>query len=215
MNLVLARLAAVLPALLLAAACGSTGTPGGGAVADVTASAPPPGPAGAPVPSGEAEGIVTVLDEGDGPRACLGMVLESAPPQCDGHPLVGWEWADVEGTYASSGETRWGQYVLRGTFDGTTFVLGEEAPRTSALHDAAPVPDPVPRPTDGARWNEARALEVLDELDGLPGYVGAHPVPDGVLLVVEHDDGSIQAWADATYGGHVAVSSTLRPVERG
>lgn len=36
-----------------------------------------------------------VIEKDDGPRACLGGVQESLPPQCDGPRLEGFEWSDV------------------------------------------------------------------------------------------------------------------------
>lgn len=62
-----------------------------------------------------------------------------------------------------------------------------------------------------ARHTEAELRRIQEQLDA-PGFLGSG-VADGVVgLDVIHDDGSIQAWADATYGeGLVLVSSALVP----
>ena len=44
----------------------------------------------------------TVIDAGSGAELCLGGVDESLPPQCDGPPLVGWDWADHDGDFEES-----------------------------------------------------------------------------------------------------------------
>jgi hypothetical protein len=79
----------------------------------------------------------TVIDDGT-PHACLGGVADSLPPQCgDGVPLAGWDWTTVEGAYETSGNVRWGVYMLTGTFDGTTLTV------TNTLDpDQAPRPEP-------------------------------------------------------------------------
>ena len=78
-----------------------------------------------PVPDGEVrtQGLVMVLDDGDGPEMCLGGVAESYPPQCGGPALADFAWGDV-GSEEASG-VRWGQYALTGTYDGTTFTVSD------------------------------------------------------------------------------------------
>jgi hypothetical protein len=68
-----------------------------------------------------------VLDErGVGPKLCLGAVFESDPPKCWGIPLVGWDWAKLEGERARDGTT-WGDYHVVGTYDGKRLTLTEPA----------------------------------------------------------------------------------------
>jgi hypothetical protein len=60
-----------------------------------------------------------------------------------------------------------------------------------------------------------RLREVAKELQDLPGNLGPQfgTVDNRVDLPVVHDDGSIQAWVDETYGaGVVDVTSALTPV---
>lgn len=66
----------------------------------------------------------TVLDGGDGPELCLGGVADSLPPQCSGPPIRGWDWDDhPEADFAN--DVRWGEFVLVGGWDGTTFSATE------------------------------------------------------------------------------------------
>jgi hypothetical protein len=67
----------------------------------------------------------TVLESREhGPELCLGVVMESLPPQCGGPSIVGWDWGKVGGEETAAGTT-WGTYHVIGTFDGTTFTLTE------------------------------------------------------------------------------------------
>lgn len=259
-------------------------------------------PAAAPAPLGEmptavpaangpvsTSGLVTVLDNGTGPQLCS-AVMDSYPPQCQGAPLAGWDWAAHPEHEEASG-TRWGDFALTGTFDGTTLTVTDAIP--AALYDAMPVEDPIdfstpceepeggwavvdeskanPEAMDGAftvaqqlpgygeAWIDqngatgeaqndpskiiinvavtedlAGAEQKLRELWGgalcvseaehteaelneigmavqeLPGVTSSGAV-DGVVEVgVLYDDGSLQSWADETYGeGRVRVASLL------
>lgn len=116
--MVVRRLSA-LAAILLLAACG-TETPG--PVADEPSGAPATGEL---LTAGHA---VTVLDDGDGAELCLGVVMESLPPQCGGPPLVGWDWVDHDGDYEEMSGVRWGEFAMTGTFDGRDFTPTEVTP---------------------------------------------------------------------------------------
>ncbi len=63
----------------------------------------------------------TVLDDGSGPELCLGAVMTSLPPQCDGLPVAGWSWP-AAGTERASGVT-WGSFVVVGRYEGRRFVF--------------------------------------------------------------------------------------------
>ena len=85
------------------------------------------------------------------PHACLGGVADSLPPQCgDGVPLAGWDWA-AAGTYETSGEVRWGVYVLTGTFDGTALTV-TDADRRRRPASRRPVAFVTPCPEPAAGW---------------------------------------------------------------
>jgi hypothetical protein len=247
-----------------------------GAAADASSGGVPQ-----PVPDGEVRtsGLVTVIDEGDGPEMCLGAVAKSYPPQCGGPALADFDWGDV-GSEEASG-VRWGSYALTGTFDGTTFTVTDAIP--AALYDtmAAPEEEPLaaacddPTTTDTAKATPEDLDATLAAASALPTYASAwltdntinvavtedaegaeaelrktwggmlcvttvertdadlnevnqelqaalgeqlltsgSTSPDSLDAQVVYDDGSIQDWADATYGdGLVRVSSALAPVE--
>ena len=86
----------------------------------------------------------TVLESQDhGPQLCLGVILDSYPPQCGGLDITNWDWRALASERAN--ETRWGEYVVVGTYDreAATFTL------TQPARDAAP-PTPAPVPSDTA-----------------------------------------------------------------
>lgn len=63
-----------------------------------------------------------------------------------------------------------------------------------------------------ADHTEKELRGIQEELNDLPGMLSSWSSDDRVEVEVVHDDGSIQAWADATYGaGLVRISSALVP----
>jgi hypothetical protein len=130
--------------------------------------------------------IGTVLDDGDGPELCLGPIMTSLPPQCGGPKLAGWDWARVESQQRAG--TRWTgpDYVVTGTYDGTTFTLteppvssdqydGPRPPRSSEEDDdrlATPCPEPEGgwRPVDPATTNQRTLGQVARAARRLDGY---------------------------------------------
>lgn len=62
-----------------------------------------------------------------------------------------------------------------------------------------------------AQHTEAELIRIANELNDLPGMLTSSGQFDRVDVSVVHDDGSLQAWADATYGeGVVRVDSALK-----
>ena len=156
--------------------------------------------------------VATVLEEGDGPpELCLGGVAESYPPQCGGPEIAGWDWDALDGEESAQGTT-WGMYTVEGTWDGETFGFTEAG---AAPDDpSAPPDDPRLAPDNaGAAGAGSDAVElqneVYDDLGGLSGWA-----ENGyVWVTVVYDDGSIQRYADETYGTDtVAVLSALHDV---
>jgi hypothetical protein len=195
--------------LLLSACVGQAGpTSAGNEPDDAPAATAPPTPS-AP---GPVSTVATVLQEGDGPpELCLGGVAESLPPQCGGPEIAGWDWDAVESDSASG--TTWGEYAVEGTWDGETFHLTKAA----AAPDEWPATPDDPRldpDNAGAAGPESEAQElqneVSDDLGGLTGWT-----ENGyVWVTVVYDDGSIQRYADDTYGADtVVVQSALHDVE--
>ena len=153
----IARPALAVAALVLVAGCGEeTGHP--------SPSTPAPHAIERPTAVPEAEGPVTtgypvtVLDDGDGAELCLGGVMDSLPPQCGGPSLVGWEWADHQGDFESRGGARWGDFMVTGTFDGTSLTPSDvvpadefEEPDDSAAFEDDSFATPCPEPDGGWR----------------------------------------------------------------
>ncbi len=202
--------APLIAAALLLGACGSS-TPTPAASPSAPTMAPPVlavPPAREPV-----TGVGTVIEvPGGTPELCLGPVRESYPPQCEGVPLAGWDWAvhPPEQPVGTAGpSTRWGSYAVTGTFDGLTLTVTGAVPL--ALYDtmAPPSPRPMAPPDLTARqWADVESGVRL-----LPGLLTSGREGDtGPLLVdVVHDDGTLQSWADASFGdGVVVVTSALR-----
>ena len=197
-------------AAVLLAACGTAVTPGGSGSAPSSSVAA--APSAIPPASDMVTGVGTVIDVSGSAQLCLGPVLESFPPQCDGIPLRGWDWSAAgiqEEAPAGTGRpTRWGTYAVTGVFDGSTMTVSSSVPL--ALYDtlATPSPRPVAPPElTVEQWADIEAGVRL-----MPGLVTSRREGDTgpVLADVVHDDGTLQDWADAAFGpGAVRVTSLL------
>ena len=200
------RLLVAAAALLLVAGCGTdttdSATDGGGATK-------PEMPTAIPAAVGSVVGLGLVIDKDAGPELCLGPVAESYPPQCTGLPLEGWNWAEHRGDFDDAGGVRFGSFAVTGGFDGTTLTY--ESAVSGALHDPMPRPEPT---SSAAEQHSAAELEAIgQELQKLPGALSTMPGENLVVVDVVHDDGSLQDWADATFGpGLVFVHSVLASV---
>jgi hypothetical protein len=180
------------------------------------AAAAPSGEAPTPVPDGavRTQGLVMVLDDGDGPEMCLGGVAESYPPQCGGPALDDFAWGDV-GFEEASG-VRWGQYALTGTFDGTTFRVTDAIP--AALYDvmAEPEPDPLEAACDDATTTDtSRATPedmdaTLAAASALPTYATAWLTGNTINVAVTEDAAGAEAQLRRTWGGMLCVTTVER-----
>jgi len=222
-----ARPAATLlaAAALLLAGCGSPHAGPGRQMTFPTASASP-SPSGSvtappatslpvprvPPPRDTVTGEGLVLQNGDRPpQLCLGPVETSSPLQCAGLPLVGWSWATAEPqdeTAFGGGVSRSGNYAVTGRFDGRALIVTSAVP----LAPDEMSPDPSPRPSAPPQLDAARWAAIDGGLAVTPGLIMRGREGDGPLLVtVVYDDGTIQDWADASFGaGTVVVTSALR-----
>ncbi|WP_426242019.1 hypothetical protein [Nocardioides sp. LHG3406-4] len=141
----------------------------------------PSAPVGDADPLVATQYAVTVMDDADsGPEACLAGIATSYPPQCSGPALPGWDWAEHRGDFERSGEVRWGDFALTGTWDGDALTLTEAVP--AAEYDAPDPPDdgllgtPCPEPAGGwsvvdpATTNRQTMEAVFGEATRLAGY---------------------------------------------
>ncbi|WP_155853847.1 hypothetical protein [Arthrobacter sp. H5] len=199
------RAVVMTTAALSLAACG---TEAGG---NATPSEPPFDPPA----EGELIGQGTVLQKENLPaKLCLGMIQESYPPSCSGPEIVGWDWASVEQSETASGVT-WGSYAVQGTWDGTEFTLTQNPIPLSLYDPPADQPDPRLDGSNPGAGSEDELLAIQTEiLDPTNGEVLISSITNGyVLLVVFHDDGTLQEYFDRQYGADmIAVQSALRPV---
>lgn len=209
--------------LLLLAGC--TATPGPAAPSTLPSTAEPPPSSGSATghtlgalfptpPNGEVAGAVMVLDDGESAKFCLGVIMESLPPQCIGVPLDGWKWDDLDGI-ESSGDTRWGAYAVRGTYNGERMAV-TASPLLLALYD--PVAGPAREClSGGGSWTDAELAAIQEEVfTTLPidRALGAEPSDGCVFVDVVWDDGAIQQAVDDAYGqGTVRIFSALREVD--
>jgi hypothetical protein len=120
-----------------------------------------------------------------GPQLCLGLLLESNPPQGGGPAVVNWDWAEVSG-YQSLHGTTWGDYKLTGVYDGDTFTMTRppvsgRLPEDDATGPAAPdgLATPCPEPPGGWRVvDRSRATyesmeRTFEAARSLEGYAGS------------------------------------------
>jgi hypothetical protein len=198
-------------AALLLVACGTAASPGGSGPAQTSSVAAPP-PSTIPAATGPVTGVGMVIDVAGSPELCLGPVMESFPPQCDGVPLGGWDWTTAgiqeEAPAGTNRPTRWGTYAVTGPFDGSTMTVSSSVPL--ALYD--PVAPPTPEPVTPPRLTVEEWAGVEAGVRRLPGLLTSMREGDvgPVLADVVHDDGTLQGWADTTFGaGAVRVTSML------
>jgi hypothetical protein len=167
----------------------------------------------------------TVLDDGSGPRLCLGAVLASYPPRCSGPPVDGWVWPEP-GTERHEGVT-WGSFAVVGTYDGVRFnaekVLDEEEaavflPVEPGAELTSPCPEPPGGwgPTDPERSTAEDQASVIAVAQRLPGYAGVwlddrgdasqDPRTTVVNVQVTGDVDTAEATLREVWGGPLCVS---------
>lgn len=197
-------LAAVALLALTAAACGSDPEGTTDSASD-PAGTPSAEPVPVAVPDGlvRTDGLATVLDAGS-PELCLGPVSRSLPPECSGPALLGWDWAEHEGTYDEQGGVRWAGYSVTGTWDGEAFTATDAV--SAALYDPAS-PEPTPTPSPETAYDDVELEAIAAELGDT--VVSSAPIEGHLLVDVYYDDGTLQSWADDTYGAGVVLVRSL------
>ena len=213
-------------ALLGVVGCGSRAAEGGADVGDADQPA-----ASAAKPSvnlvpdgydGRFRTSATVLESRDhGPQLCY-VVMESFPPQCSGPDIAGWDWSTVEAESASG--TRWGQYVVIGTFDGETFTLTEPA-KVDKGHGApsggddlaTPCPEPAGgwQPVDPETATEAAfqaATRRAHQVEGFGGLWIDQQIPDDEITEWNANDPKRFVLNVTTAGDVAAMETAIREV---
>ena len=208
----LSLLAALTTLVLAGSACTDDGSDdvARDPVSSSPASSGPPAPA---VPEGpvRTRDLATVMDTGS-PELCLGPIAESYPPQCGGPALLDWDWAEHEGTFDQQGDIRWGTYA-RHRHAGTARPSPpprRSPARSTTLRCRRPRRPRLRRRTIRRAELEQIATELAGRSPAVLGAYGGEGSDGHVLVDVYYDDGSLQEWADATYGAVVVlVSSAL------
>ncbi len=143
--------------------------------------------------------IGTVLEQDGGAILCVGPVAESAPPQCVGPELIGWDWAAFE--HQETGGVRWVQGVaVEGTYDAAAQTFSATGEPMSAAAIQLPAIE-----TPEGDLDEATIAAVQEDLATLqrPDVLGSWGENGTVVLNVAYDDGSMQAALDDIYGADV------------
>jgi hypothetical protein len=128
----------------------------------------------------EANAFVLQKD-GEPAMLCIGVVLESLPPQCGDVPITNWSWRRVEGEESLAGVT-WGDFHVLGTYDGTSFTVlqaGPRQPEPAEPEDAIEIPCPEP---DGG-WVAADPERTTDpDLRAALRHAAGQPDSAGVWI---------------------------------
>ena len=208
------RTVLAIAAILLLTGCGADDGPRGAVQAPTPVADELPGSAPAAPGLVTTRWPVTVLDDGDRAELCAGGVEDSLPPRCSGPVLVGWEWSEHAGDFRSANGVRWGEFVVTGRFDGRELTPTEVTPLS--LFDPPPTDIELDPELDAkndslhSAVTEKELQRIQRELVDLPGMLSSRGADGAVAITVVYDDGSLQRWADRTYGdGVVAVSSAL------
>ncbi len=127
--------------------------------------------------------VGTVLrNDAHGPQLCVGMRRMQYPPDCGTIDVPNWNWDGVE--HQTEGETRWGEYVVIGTFDPAANSLLVTVPATVATPEDYPQ---IPEPDFSSPCEEPDVVDpdgppaAGDFFEEVPGFGGR--------WVTERDDG--------------------------
>jgi hypothetical protein len=164
----------------------------------------------------------TVLEAHGTVRLCLGGVNDSLPPQCDGVPMVGWSWDDVEGEQTSRDVT-WGEFHVVGTYDGSTFTLThagsphEDAEGSLGLAPPCPEPEGGWVAVDPSMTGNDAVVAVMRAAEDDAGYAGlwvghsseqgAGAHADVLTVAFTKDPTQHEAEIREVYGGPLCLTS--------
>jgi hypothetical protein len=178
----------------------------------------------------EANGMVLQRGE-DRAELCLGLILESFPPQCSGIPITNWDWDAVEHEERASG-TRWGTYHVVGAYDGTSFTVEEAGASVPSEHDPMDPFSPCPEPdggwavTDARRTSDENRLAAVKLAEDQPDHTASwidyinpdpldpeHPGPYVLVLGFTGDLERHRSEAARLWGGPLCVFQQSRPLD--
>lgn len=137
-----------------------------------------------PEAASKVEFTSTIIDSGSGPEICIGAVLTSLPPQCNGpiiDGLVMGDWAET------ASRVSWGERTVVVSWPPnedsklTLFSDRESEERTSQINDGFPVPDECVN----LDWNNTVAIELL------ASWADANPEISGIAYF-SRDFGSLE-----------------------
>ena len=166
-----------------------------------------------------------VLDDGSGPELCLGAILLSQPPQCQGPPISGWTWPESGTTRVA--DVTYGSFFVVGTWDGRRLTFDKLVTREQAAASLPPEPapdlsTPCTQPPDGwpvpdlRRSTSEDQQKVMDLAGALPDLVelwvdhGGDPDQDPRTTVVDvevtGDLGAAERRLRTVWGGPLCLS---------
>ncbi len=185
------------------------GAASGDSASDAPASAAP-----TPVPDGEVRtsGLVTVLDNGEGPQLCLGAVAESYPPQCGGPELEDFDFGRRrrrEGRRRDVGPVRRHRHLRRHDLHrhrrdpGRALRHDGASPRPAALEPACD--DATTTDADKATPEDMDAT--LAAASALPTYATAWLSNGTISVAVTEDPEGAEAELRKTWGGLLCVTT--------
>lgn len=168
------------------------------------------------------EGTGLVLDDGNDPIICFGGVGESFPPHCDGSKLRGWSWDGLE--FDEAAGTRWGQFMVRGTYVDGVFTLKDAPTEPKPYDGGVGVESPCPEPVEGwpipdpVQTTQDDLQAAMRDAEDRPDYAGAwidyvieptteeegQPWGENVILVLtftgdaeQHEEEAREHWGGA------------------
>ncbi|MGD9755107.1 MAG: hypothetical protein AB7W59_29295 [Acidimicrobiia bacterium] len=165
--------------------------------------------------------VVAVLEDSThGPALCT-LLAESLPPQCNGIPIVGWDWDQVEDEERVGGTTWVENIEVVGTFDGTSFTVTQPpvpAPTPTPIDPLRSRPVPCPEPDGGWRTLTPEQQSGLAQIDAIT-YARSQPdlvslwaatpaTASGGVVLVAVFTGDLErhlAELEARWGGSVCV----------
>ena len=159
----------------------------------------------------QVEFLVTVIDSGDGPELCIGVVLLSLPPQCSGPVAAG---LDMEGWSEELNGVRWGDRSVVVTWppiDGTVDVVADSA--ITAWDVVFPADELPAECRDAETAAGAGAInEYASSLGARNG--GLYLASDGTLVLQVVGDPAPHRAAMAASGGACIIEVTRSEAEQ-